>query len=55
MAKTFAELMKEHSAYCEGLINQAQGLIKQAEEGSDFEKGEQLVSEAEKWSGAIEG
>ena len=48
MTKTFAEILKEHTAYCNGLTSQAQELANQAEASEDIEKSEQLLSEAEK-------
>lgn len=48
MTKTFAEILKEHTAYGNELMAQAQKLIDQAKENDDAERSERLLSEAEK-------
>lgn len=47
MSKTFAEILREHTAYCNDLMGQAQELGSQAEASEDIEKSERLLSEAE--------
>lgn len=53
MTKTFAEILKEHTAYCNEQMSKAQELTKQAKMSGDIEKSERLISEAEKLLAAV--